>query len=81
MINLDYDLEKDVTDLEKVINHPDFKKLIQEEINRLTKEKKLSSLEKPKDIYISKDGFTIENNLLTPTFKLKRNIAREYFRV
>lgn len=66
--------------MEKVINHPDFKKLILEEINRLTKEKKLSSLEKPKDIFISKDGFTIENNLLTPTFKLKRNIAREYFR-
>jgi long-chain acyl-CoA synthetase len=60
---------------------PEFKKLIMDEIAALSKEHKLSGLEKPKDIYLTDDAFTIENNLLTPTFKLKRNIGREYFKV
>jgi len=40
----------------------------------------LSGLEKPKDIYVSFEPFSIENNILTPTFKLKRNIGREAFK-
>lgn len=51
-----------------------------EEINRLSVENKLSSLEKPKDIYISKEPFSVENNILTPTFKLKRNVARDVYK-
>jgi len=66
--------------LAKVVEDPEFKKYILDDIATLCKEHKLSGLEKPKDIYITSEGFTIENNLLTPTFKLKRNIGREYFR-
>ena len=51
------------------------------DINQLKVTNKMSSLEVPKDIYITSDAFTMENNLLTPTFKLKRNIAREHFKV
>lgn len=51
-----------------------------EEINRLSVENKLSSLEKPKDINISKEPFSVENNILTPTFKLKRNVARDVYK-
>lgn len=65
--------------MKKVLADPEFKKLIMEEIAALSKEHKLSGLEKPKDIYLTDDAFTIENNLLTPTFKLKRNVVREYF--
>jgi long-chain acyl-CoA synthetase len=57
-----------------------FKKVITEEIDKICKEHKLSGLEKPKDIFITTDAFSIENNLLTPTFKLKRNIGRDYFK-
>ena len=70
---------KDTTDLKKVMGEPEFKKLVMDEIAALSKEHKLSGLEKPKDIYLTDDAFTIENNLLTPTFKLKRNVVREYF--
>lgn len=66
--------------MNEVIKDPVYKKFIQDEINRLGVENKLSSLEKPKDIALTLDAFTIENNLLTPTFKLKRNVGREVFK-
>jgi len=52
-----------------------FKKEIMADLVRLAKENNLSGLEKPKDIFISTDPFSIDNDMLTPTFKLKRNIA------
>ena len=51
-----------------------------DEMNRIAVENKLSSLEKPKDIYLTLEAFSIENNILTPTFKLKRNIGREVYK-
>ena len=51
-----------------------------DEIANICKEHKLSSLEKPKDIFLTADAFSIENNLLTPTFKLKRNVARDFYK-
>ena len=44
---------------------------------RLGKEKKLSSLEKPKEFMVHHELFSIENNMLTSTFKVKRNVAKE----
>ena len=44
---------------------------------RLGKEKKLSSLEKPKEFMLHSELFSIENNMLTSTFKVKRNVAKE----
>lgn len=57
-----------------------FKKHVLDDLLALAKDHKLSGLEKPKDIFLTDDAFSVENNLLTPTFKLKRNIAREYFK-
>lgn len=57
-----------------------FKKLIFDEVLRICAEQKLSGLERPKDIFITLETFSVENNLLTPTFKLKRNVARDYFK-
>jgi len=47
---------------------------------RLATENKCNSLEKPKEIFITQDAFTIENDILTPTFKLKRNIGRQVYK-
>ena len=44
---------------------------------RLAKENKLSSLEKPKEFCLHHEQFSQENNALTATFKLKRNVALE----
>jgi len=55
------------------------KKAVQEEILKLATANKLSSLEKPKEFILHADLFSAENNILTPTFKLKRNVAKEVF--
>lgn len=66
--------------MEKPLSNPVFKKLVMDDMQRLAVENKLSGLEKPKEISFVLTPFSVENNILTPTFKLKRNIAREVFK-
>jgi long-chain acyl-CoA synthetase len=40
---------------------------------------KFNSLEKPKQICLLADPFTVESDILTPTMKLKRNIAKKMY--
>jgi len=40
---------------------------------------KFNSLEKPKAIKLILDPWTQDNDMLTPTFKLKRNIAKKMY--
>ena len=47
---------------------------------KIAVEKKLSSLEKPKEFMLWSELFSIENNLITSTFKLKRNVAKTVFK-
>jgi len=49
-------------------------------IDQIGRENKLSGLERPKDMYLTADPFSIENNILTPTFKLKRNVGRDIYK-
>jgi long-chain acyl-CoA synthetase len=39
----------------------------------------LSAIEKIKNFYLLDEGFTIENNLLTPTMKLKRYLVKQKY--
>ncbi len=59
----------------------EFKAFIKEELDTLGKAQKLSSLERPRDIYLTSDPFSVENNILTPTMKLKRNVGRDVYKV
>ena len=43
--------------------------------------RQLSKLERPKEFIFTLDPFSIENGLLTPTMKLKRNVAQNYYQV
>jgi long-chain acyl-CoA synthetase len=62
-----------------VIDSEDFRKVVNEDLLRLAAENKLSSLEKPKAIHLTLDPFTTENDIITPTFKLKRNVAKKVY--
>ena len=64
---------------DEVLKDPELKKHIQLSMMFLAEDNNLSGLEKPKDIHISSEAFTIENDQLTPTFKLKRNNAKKAY--
>lgn len=62
-----------------LFNNKDIKKIILENLSELAKTNKLSGLEKIKAIYLTSDPFSIENDILTPTMKIKRNIAHKVY--
>jgi len=52
-------------------------KLIMTDITAVGKKQGLKGFEFPRKIYISSVPFSVENDLLTPTFKLRRPQARQ----
>ena len=54
----------------------ELKSLIADDLFKLAKQHRLNGYEYIKAFCLEKDPFTIENDLLTPTFKLKRHQAR-----
>jgi len=57
----------------------DFQKEVREQMAKKEVEAKLSGLEKVKKLHFHPDAFSVENDLLTPTFKVKRNVAVKKF--
>ena len=60
-------------DFEALCQNADLKKALVADLAELAVKNKLSTLEKPKDFYLSHDPFTPDNDCLTATFKLKRH--------
>lgn len=52
---------------------------IMSEIKRLSKKNGLQGFETVKKVYLEPNLFTAENDLVTPTFKLKRPQLRDYY--
>ena len=62
-----------------LFNNNDIKKIVLDNLTDLAKTNKLSGLEKIKAIYLTSDPFSIDNDILTPTMKIKRNIAAKVY--
>lgn len=64
---------------QEILQNEKTKKLIQDEIKGKSKEAGFFGFEIPQKTHITDIAFTVENDLLTPTFKLKRNEAKKFF--
>lgn len=64
----------------EVLQQPELHKAILANFGELAKANKLSGLEKIKKLHLILEPFSIENDLLTPTFKIKRNIAKNVYK-
>jgi len=60
--------------------HPEVKKLIMDDMIMWGKDAGLKSFEQMKDVYLHPDPFSVQNGLLTPTFKTKRPQLKAYFK-
>lgn len=49
------------------------------DIQALSKENRLQGFEIPKAVMLISEAFSLENGLMTPTFKLKRNEVRDRY--
>jgi long-chain acyl-CoA synthetase len=65
--------------LELLCQAEDVNKLILDDIIAVGKKQGLKGFEFPRKIFLSHQAFTVDNDLLTPTFKLKRVQAKLYF--
>eukprot|EP01103_Thecamoeba_quadrilineata_P017923 TRINITY_DN6572_c0_g1_i1.p1 TRINITY_DN6572_c0_g1~~TRINITY_DN6572_c0_g1_i1.p1 ORF type:complete len:671 (-),score=111.81 TRINITY_DN6572_c0_g1_i1:33-2045(-) len=69
---------EDVT-LEKLCEKPEVADYILKDLEKIAKESKLRGFEFVKKIHLSPYEFSVQNGLLTPTFKLKRHQLKEHF--
>eukprot|EP00934_Nitzschia_sp_Nitz4_P001642 Nitzschia sp. Nitz4//scaffold355_size15944//9595//11783//NITZ4_008867-RA/size15944-processed-gene-0.17-mRNA-1//1//CDS//3329548948//1642//frame0 len=66
--------------LHELCRHPKLQRLLQEEIERVGKHSGLNSYEIPKAIILESEPMSVNNGLLTPTFKLKRQEAIQKYK-
>ena len=71
--------QKNVTFSTEILSNSELKNVILTDILRIAKENNFNSLEKPKQINLIFEPWTVEMDMLTPTQKLKRNIARSLY--
>jgi long-chain acyl-CoA synthetase len=70
----------DTAALKSVANHPMVKQAFMKRIDAIGRKQKFNSYERVRGVYLDVDPFTIENELLTPTLKLKRPQTVKAFR-
>nr|CAG8580182.1 10906_t:CDS:10 [Entrophospora candida] len=66
--------------LERLINYSSVNKAFLKEMHKLGTHFRLRGFENVKAIHLERVPFSVENNLLTPTLKLRRHEAKLYFR-
>lgn len=68
-----------VDDYRLLLTLPALNKFFQNEMVLKSKEAGFFGFEIPQKAYLTTTAFSVENDLLTPTFKLKRNEAKNFF--
>lgn len=63
----------------ELCQHPEVAQLVLSQLNKVGKKGGLRGFELVKAIYLEKDQFTMENDLLTPTLNVKRPQAKKYY--
>lgn len=63
------------TSLPNLVEIPEVRKLFVEDMVKTCKSAKLHSFEIPKEFIVEVEPFSVENDVLTPTFKIKRQSA------
>ncbi|KAJ3681040.1 hypothetical protein LUZ60_015529 [Juncus effusus] len=66
-------------DLGQLVNDPRAHKAVLDDMDAVGKDAQLRGFEFAKAVTLVLEPFTLENGLLTPTFKIKRPQAKEYF--
>ena len=69
-----------VSEIESVYKDPTILKALLKDFDHIANKKKLQGFEKIRAIQLATEPFTVENDLLTPTMKLKRSEAVKAFR-
>ncbi|KAF1828797.1 long-chain-fatty-acid-CoA ligase 1 [Decorospora gaudefroyi] len=72
--------EGDVAKLKEVLGHKKIEKAVLKELDKVGRKNKFNSYERVRAVRLFVDPFTIENQLLTPTLKLKRPQTVKAFR-
>ena len=54
---------------------PEIKAIVSEEMQKVANESRLVGFEKIKNIYLDHENWTVDNGMLTPTMKLKRQVS------
>lgn len=79
LIETSEDLSLAKASLSEICKNEKLKVIVMTEIKKIGKANGLHGFEIPKSIHLSENPFTVEDGLLTPTFKLKRQQARDKF--
>jgi len=64
---------------EQLVQNKDFIHFIYKDLIELGTRMQLNSLEKPKQIFLTLEPFSVENEILTSTSKMKRNVGMKYY--
>jgi long-chain acyl-CoA synthetase len=66
-----------LTDID--LENKDLKKEVIAQMDAKAREYNFTSLEKIKKVHLTSTPFTVENDLITPTFKIKRGNAKKAY--
>nr|AND95616.1 Long-chain acyl-CoA synthetase [Chromera velia] len=73
--------KKEAATVASLCEDAEFEAAAMEQLQAAWKAGELKGFEKPKAMFLSSEAFSAENDLLTPTFKLKRHVALKKFKM